>query len=106
MLFYHYSPVVPTSTEESVTDRPISARISPNPVRDQLFFSGIATVGGSASGVSTTLDLYDLNGRLVRHEDAVYDGTPVEVGDLVSGLYLYKLTVGDKIKTGSVVKVD
>ena len=30
----------------------------------------------------------------------------VEVGDLVGGLYLYKLTIGDKIKTGSVVKVD
>ena len=75
--------------------------IYPNPFRDELKFEFVSQIGGHAR-----IDMYDINGRYVQ---TIFDNT-VEAGVSymasfkpefrVSGSYLYKVKLGDRVFSG------
>ena len=80
---------MPVHTEDAVID----VDIYPNPVKDILYLR---------TGESwTKVEIYDLSGRIVRA--VTFDGTSLDVGDLLAGSYFIRLK--NKDKTGRIAFV-
>jgi hypothetical protein len=78
----------------------------PNPFKNQLIFS-ITT----EKEADYSLRILNSSGQTINQEftySTLYRGTnsiDIEMGELTPGLYFYQLQVGDKIKTGKILKV-
>lgn len=100
-LRYHYSSIDDTSSEELVPDNPHI--IFPNPASDYFTLSGTSDSVGNGYG---TLDLYDTGGQRVLRVLDVPMGTRIDISGLDAGLYYYKISMGEKIQSGALVKVE
>ena len=98
---YYYSPSDGTASEEiaEVEDW----QVYPNPARDQVTISSAIA---SVSQGSWAFELYDKGGRRVMQVAIVSSLEKVNLSRLAAGLYYYKISDGDKVIHGSVVKVD
>jgi hypothetical protein len=78
----------------------------PNPFKNQLTFSII-----SEKETDYSLRIFNSSGQTINQRvtnSSLYQGTnsvDIEMGELTPGLYFYQLQVGDKIKTGKILKV-
>lgn len=68
--------------------------ISPNPANESIQLKGIN---------SGDVQILDLNGRIVKSIPAYLEGTPINVTDLVKGLYFVKVITEGNLKTGKVI---
>lgn len=87
----------------------------PNPFRGQTSLA-FEIAGSGKSVVDTRLDIYDVQGRLVKtlvrepllagHHRVAWDGTDASRQRVPSGIYLGRLTVGGESRTIRLVTVD
>jgi hypothetical protein len=79
-------------------------KVYPNPFSDRLRFEFV-----SPESVNARIDLYDMNGRMVKtiFEQPVEGGVSYEADFRpeaeVSGMYFYRVTLGEAIYNGKVV---
>jgi len=71
--------------------------VYPNPVNDHLF---VATPKGSATA---EISLNNLLGQLVLKQ-TIDKASPIELGQLQSGIYIYKIQSGSFVTTGKLIK--
>jgi hypothetical protein len=76
-----YDPVTGTELPEVLSD----IRIYPNPARNKFFIASDETV---------ELDIMDINGRLMLHQDAANSGDEINIESLSEGLYLVRFKNG------------
>ena len=95
-LRYFYSSVNTTSDIE-VAHADI-LQVYPNPARDYFVITGAEEGRG-------IIHLYDTGGRLILHEDGIHNESKVDISLLKEGLYYYSLKFGERVLTGSVVKI-
>lgn len=69
------------TTTLNAPQKPVSGKIFPNPVTDQ-----INLIGVESSGV---LSVYDYSGRLIMENE--YKGSPINVSTLDTGIYVYHI---------------
>ncbi len=88
-----------SSTENPVQKSQIT--VSPNPFSQRLVVSLRATLK------NPVFLLYDVVGRLVRKERVVYGVNEMQVKDLNTGMYFWKIVSnGERVKSGKVIKSD
>jgi len=80
----------PCGIIDDVLDLGVSYAVYPNPVSGHIF---VKDNEGNNVGVST-VEIYDLDGRLIRISKDTNDG--VDVGNLMSGLYIIKVMILDE----------
>jgi hypothetical protein len=79
-------------------------KVYPNPFSEKLRFEFV-----SPESVSTRIDLYDMTGRLVEtiFEQPIEGGVNYEAEfrpeTIISGMYIYRMTMGDAVYNGKVV---
>jgi hypothetical protein len=79
-------------------------KVYPNPFSDRLRFEFV-----SPESVNARIDLYDMTGRLVKNifEQPVEGGVSYEAEfrpeTIISGMYLYRVTLGETVYNGKVV---
>ena len=72
-------------------------KVYPNPANDVLHIQGIE--------VGSSLALYDISGKLLKHEEALSNNLNIDVKDLASGIYQLKISTKDgKEGTAKVMK--
>lgn len=74
----------------------VNVSIYPNPVREILYISG--------ESVITSVDIYDINGRLVLSQPGGSETCQVHAGRLAAGTYIIRVTSGDRYYTEKIVK--
>jgi hypothetical protein len=79
-------------------------RVFPNPARD------VATISLAAPQRTTSVEIHDLAGRLVRSLDAAVDGARWDTRDATgrrvpSGVYFVRVHMGDSVESGRVTVV-
>lgn len=87
----YYSPVT-TSVQKT---EELRLSIYPNPVSNSIFIKGLQNVAN--------LEIYSLNGRKVLSQK-VHQGISVDVSNLRTGVFYYKINVGNKNITGKFIK--
>jgi hypothetical protein len=81
-----------------------SLKVYPNPFNNTLHFEFISPVN-----VNARIEIFDMNGRLVttlldKPVKAGVDNTvDYNPGDMISGLYVYRVILGDKVFTDKVM---
>jgi hypothetical protein len=79
-------------------------KVYPNPFSEKLRFEFV-----SPESVSARIDLYDMTGRLVKtiFEQPIEGGVNYEAEfrpeTIISGMYIYRMTMGDAVYNGKVV---
>jgi hypothetical protein len=73
-----------------------SVRAFPNPAKDIVYFKL------PVSNVKYLIDLYDITGKLIRHEQ-MESNQQLSVGDLKAGVYLFKITGESQIYSGKFI---
>lgn len=79
------------SVDENAGDKAAAVRVWPNPTSGRLNFA-------LPTGVVGDIKLYDVSGRLAESSMGVNSAS----FDLKAGVYLYRVTVGEKAQTGTV----
>lgn len=101
-LYYHdlasYKPGIPNREPEPhvIESKPTGIFIFPNPT------SGILHIESNMSG-HIKVELFDLRGRKILDQSLV-PGNTVDISHLSSAVYVYRLSVQQKVRTGVVVK--
>ncbi len=93
------STVVFTNIPQIPTRNPYEVQVAPNPVRDRATISYQLPLDGR-------LQLYDLQGRWIREWwlPAAVESMPMELGELESGLYLYRVRIeGREVSSGKLI---
>jgi hypothetical protein len=75
---------------------PVTVAIYPNPFREALYIS--------SESVITSVDIYDINGRLVLSQPCASETCHVHAGRLAAGTYIIRVTSGDRHYTEKIVK--
>jgi hypothetical protein len=79
-------------------------KVYPNPFSEKLRFEFV-----SPESVNARIDLYDMTGRLVKtiFEQPIEGGVNYEADfrpeTIISGMYIYRMTMGDAVYNGKVV---
>jgi hypothetical protein len=82
----------------------IDLKVYPNPFSDRLRFEFV-----SPESVNARIDLYDMNGRMVKtiFEQPVEGGVSYETEfrpeAIISGMYIYRVIMGDAVYNGKVI---
>lgn len=75
------------SVEDLNTDPAI--RIAPNPASNSFQISGL-------KGTDNQIQISDLSGKLIREFNSVQDKQKIELGSILKGVYIIKITSGEK----------
>jgi urea transporter len=62
-------------------------KVYPNPATDVLHLQGLA--------IGSSWALYDMSGKLLKHEEALSNNLSIDVKDLAAGIYQLKITNKD-----------
>ena len=98
------SAEIATSTFDTPQMELGDLKVYPNPFSDRLRFEFVAT-----QDVNARIDMYDMSGRMVKtmFEQPVMSGASYEAEfkpeTTVSGMYMYRLVMGDAVFNGKVV---
>jgi len=107
-IYCSYIPVGTKSSEIATNISPdvekANLKVYPNPFSDRLRFEFV-----SPESVNARIDLYDMTGRMVK---TIFE-LPIEGGTMynaefkpdviISGMYIYRMTMGEAIFNGKVV---
>jgi hypothetical protein len=109
--FSIYCTYVPDESKSAKISTDIEAdmqlpelKVYPNPFSDKLRFEFV-----SPESVNARIDIYDLTGRIVKtiFEQPIESGVSYEAefkpDDVISGMYIYRLTLGKNIYNGKAV---
>jgi hypothetical protein len=83
-------------TSIEVPYEPVTVAIFPNPFRETLYIS--------SESVITSVEIYDINGRLVLSQPCGSESCQVHAGRLAAGTYIIRVTTGDRYYTDKIVK--
>lgn len=93
-----------TESKETTLDEYSDLKVYPNPFTDRLRFEFVSPVNFNAF-----IDIFDITGRLVRNifegriEGGVYYDVEFKPETSVGGIYIYRMTLGEKVYNGKVV---
>jgi hypothetical protein len=85
-------------------DKSADLNVYPNPFSDGLRFEFV-----SQESVNARIDMYDMTGRMVKtiFEQPIQDGVSYKAEfrpeAVISGMYIYRVTIGDNITNGKVI---
>ena len=88
----------------SITEYDDSFLIYPNPFKEQISLNL-----KEFSGKQITFSLYNSLGNIIIEENTLYSDTQLELKiptELLSGIYTYKITSGQEIITGKLIKIE
>jgi hypothetical protein len=92
VLIYHYGPFLPNNIAQSHS---VQAIVFPNPAQDYIRLENIET---------GMLEIYSINGQLVNTVELRGDNK-INISDLKSGIYFYKINNNEGVITGRFVKL-
>jgi len=96
---YYYSDIISTTTQSVVEE--IGFDIFPNPAKDYVNITSSKALIPDCF----TLELYDVGARNVKQIEINHSVNLIDISNLDEGLYYYKISCGDSVFTGSLVKV-
>ncbi|HPE76291.1 MAG TPA: T9SS type A sorting domain-containing protein, partial [Draconibacterium sp.] len=95
---------ITTQSDNTLILKDADLKVYPNPFSEKLRFEFV-----SPESVNARIDLYDMTGRMVK---TIFEA-PVEAGvsyeaefrpeSIISGIYIYRVTLGEAIYNGKVV---